>query len=273
MNRLRAFVALIGLTTLAAFVAGPAQVRAEHMIEIGGGAQARSFAPDTAVLLKVGYSYRDDAEGGEYYVARMKAQGALGVERDSEFLPYAQVEFTPFERYMNKQQFNDLVQGIGGRVARSTLGRELGLGQDLKVSVSVIGIRAGMVNLKEGDSGAALFAQLAADFLGYRLVKFSQDRADYTGMQIADVMVEAGAILSTGKSFSVRVSGGGTAAVSQGTTLMIDSSAFAGVRVDIAQFLQFFVRGSASLSRLSVKDADAFISSYTRAEAGMALIF
>jgi hypothetical protein len=224
------------------------------MIEVGGGAETTSASPVVNALIRVGLHFHNHPLGGRQQLyAQLHSE--LALQRDTEgksvAVPYFDLTFKAAEEFYGVIDEDGLLEGGPTDVLGALeVKRDIGLGEDLVMTVSVVGTRAGLASL--GEQKLKLFLQLAADGFGYRVAsRAGLPPSDSAAGQLTHdfylgkVRMDIGAILVATPALKLRLTVGGNADLGIGMrradpAMDSDFGAMAELRVDIADLIELF---------------------------------
>lgn len=236
--------------TLAAILVATTAARADRpVITWGGGAittPASHPVSSMSVLLRVGVDgVKQDLFGLHCTLAQI--QGDLAVDPRSaadQRLPYLDIKFTAAACPLG-----DGVSGGKLKALPVAAGSNMRLDQKLRLRVDAIGYEKNYMRPTQFSEDVVVFAKLAADAIGYKLVSHLSELGGFHGFNLGAVNVEVGAILAT-KRITARIVFGGSADVSfggnigSGFALQSDLEAYCEFTADINRYLRFFIRNS-----------------------------
>jgi hypothetical protein len=230
--------------------------RTRHMIEVGSGVESAMTEGGVNVLLRVGYGYSRIAEssqpgeilGPEQLIwAHFTGDFAFDpTASGGNALPYADVRFIPVENSLSIIRDNgDAILG-SLQLLPIEVKRDIRIDREAAVSVSVVGIQVGTVRYQQDK--IALFAQVAADLVGYKAAIRINDMGSFHGFRLIDLGAEGGVAFMINENFTIRIALGGSADlnfggnVGRGFAVQSDLNAYLALRADIAKFLQIFFK-------------------------------
>jgi hypothetical protein len=249
--------------TLAAVLIATTAARAERpVITIGGGGittPASSPVSNMSVLLRVGVDgVKRDLFGLHCTLAQI--QGDLAVDPRSAAdrrLPYLDIKFTAIDCPLG-----DGVSGGKFKVLPVNVGSSMRLDQNLRLRIDAIGYEKNYMQPIQFRDDTVIFAKLAADAIGYKMVSHLSEIGSFHGFNLGSVNVEVGAILAT-DHVTVRIVFGGNADVSfggnigGGFAIQSDLEAYSEITADVSRYLRFFIRNSLLKSYNSGSDDPA----------------
>jgi hypothetical protein len=236
---------LVSSLFLAATVAQAGELR--PMIEIGGGGAA-GLADGGGFLVRVGFSVAGDSGSdgiNALYLARLK--GDVVATPDGT-LPYLDLEFVPIALGAAADTDRALQTEIGTiRLLPTRVTRDVRLNESYVVRVDVLGLSLDMPISMPGK--VELFARVAADALGYKVVSHVNQTGTFHGLNVLDAELGVGARFNATDKLSVRILVGGAADVNlggsgNGVAFQSDMKAFARLSADVSELVRFFVEGS-----------------------------
>ncbi|MGK5089069.1 hypothetical protein WDW86_16045 [Bdellovibrionota bacterium FG-2] len=228
----------------------------EPMIEVGTEGTLESENEMTA-LLRVGFGFKRkggevtpiDTLGPERMVwAKINGTFALA-SRQAGTLPSMNIEFIPYEDQL-------LIGEMGGEASGTKkikvmgnlqlfptqIKREVSLDQELVVRIAVVGVQVKAAQKQSAQT--ELYAQIAADFIGYKVASHVSELATFKGIHVAELGAEAGIGTLLSKSLYLKIGLGGSADFNFLSSIQSDQKAYLAVRLDIAQLVQLYVQGS-----------------------------
>jgi hypothetical protein len=247
---------LLGGATLGLAMTSPGLSRADTdsfrpMIEVGGGAHVGEISK-TSVLLRLGFGVRkniDDPLPGDITTPEQliiaHIDGTIAVSPDGingTKVPYMDIRFTPIRDRVSV--INDNGNELTGELQflPIAIGRNINVDQFLTINVSVIAVQ--FADVRPQNDYVALFAQVAADALGYKMLSHVSDLSTFHGIHLLTLGGEAGVAFTINDSFAVRASIGGSADINWwGKYFQSDMKAYAAIRASIYRFMQIFLQG------------------------------
>jgi hypothetical protein len=258
-NRLSAYAGLALMACLA--VAPQAKAVDSHLFEIGTGMESALSEGGVNVLLRFGYGYsrmQDETDPdpimGPEQLVWAHISGDLAIDptaTGAAALPMIDIRIIPVHNSLSIIRDNGDAVFADLQVLPMNVGRDIRLDQNVSFKVSVVGLQVGLVQYKTDQ--IALFAQVAADALGYKLVDMVSDAGMYHGGRVLGTALEGGAQFTITENFSIRIALGGSADLNLGTlnsafAVQSDLDAYLAVRADIARFIQIFLKGGINAS-------------------------
>ncbi|MCC7443024.1 MAG: hypothetical protein IT285_15430 [Bdellovibrionales bacterium] len=232
------------------------------MIEVGAGGETQGNGVN--VLLHVNVGVRRTVEEGDpddilviseqQMWAHMSGDVSFNVSGNGQtVVPYMDIRFVPWEDTVTVGNSEDGLMLSGTlELVPIEIGRNVALDQNVVVQVSVIGVQF-RKDLAHWDDVTALgnvtlFAQVAADALGYKVVDHVAATAGtFHGFHLLGLSGAVGANFEISDNFNVRLEIGANADVNfganNGFAIQSDMGAYAAVRFTIAKFIELFVMG------------------------------
>jgi hypothetical protein len=246
-----------GLTTLA-------HAGDSHLFEVGSGMESAVSEGGVNVLLKIGYGYSrtpdetdpDPVLGPEQLVwAHISGDMAFDPSATgAAALPMLDIRIIPVHNSLSVilESGNAIYADL--QLLPMTVGRDIRIDQNASVKVSVVGLQVGFVNYRTEQ--VALYAQVAADAIGYKMVDMLSDAGTFHGGRVLGTALEGGAHFTISENFTIRIALGGSVdlnlgSVPTGFAVQSDLDAYLAVRADIARFIQIFLKGGINANCLS----------------------
>jgi hypothetical protein len=198
-----------------------------------------------------------DIQGHRCVIAQVQGDFAVDARSAAEHrLPYLDVRFTGAE----------CPNGAGLRATKYralpiAIGRNLRLDERLNLRVDAVGVEKDYLGAAFGSDRVMLFAKLAADAIGYKLVSRLSGPGGFQGVDVAAVNAEIGSVLMA-RDIPVRIVFGGSADVSAGGesqagfAVRADIEAYSEVSADVTRYLRLFVRAGWDKAIESGQDVD-----------------
>ena len=229
--------------------------RTRPMVEIGAGTESALTQGGMNVLIRVGVGVSqspEDTDAGDMLgpeqLVWAHLRGDFSVDPSATgaaALPYLDMTFIPVHNQLSVIRENgDAVMG-DLQLLPTRVTRDIRLDRSIGVRVSVVGIQLGTVRTQSEHT--ALYAQVAADAIGYKMAAHVSSLGTFHGMHIAGLGAEAGAAFLVNENFTVRLALGGNADLNlggntNGFSVQSDMDAYLAVKADIAKFIQIFAR-------------------------------
>jgi hypothetical protein len=247
------FITALGIAGGAVLADGP---RTRPMIEIGAGSESAITQGGMNVLIRVGVGVSqspEDTDAGDMLgpeqLVWAHLRGNFSIDPSAtglDALPYLDMSFIPVHNQLSVIRENgDAVMG-DLQLLPTQITRDIRLDRSIGVKVSVVGIQLGTVRTQ--SEHVSLFAQVAADAIGYKMAAHVSSLGTFHGFHLAGLGAEAGAAFLVNENFTVRLALGGNADVNFGGNInggfavQSDMDAYLAVKADIAKFIQVFVR-------------------------------
>jgi hypothetical protein len=265
MGILNRFKFAMGLA-LAAAISGTSNARAvdAHMFEVGAGMESALSEGGVNILLRFGYAYshmQDETDPdpvmGPEQLVWAHISGDLAIDASatgSAALPMLDIKIIPVHNSLSIIRDNGDAIFADLQLLPMAVGRDIRLDQNVTFKVSVVGIQAGLVRYQ--TDRIALYAQVAADALGYKMVDQLSSTGTFHGGRILGTALEGGVQFTITENFSIRIALGGSADLNLGGiessfAVQSDMDAYLAVRADIARFIQIFLKGGINANCLS----------------------
>jgi hypothetical protein len=251
---LRALLALAA-TTSSLFGAMPAKASNSNLFEVGAGMESALSEGGVNVLLRIGYGYSsspdetdpDPVLGPEQLVwAHISGDMAFDpTATGAAALPMLDIRVIPVHNSVSVIMENGNAIFADLQLLPMAVGRDIRIDQNVSVKVSVVGLQVGYVSYQTEQ--IALYAQVAADALGYKMVDMLSSAGTFHGARILGTALEGGAQFTINENFSIRIALGGTVdlnlgSIPAGFAVQSDIDAYLAVRADIARFIQIFFK-------------------------------
>jgi hypothetical protein len=251
--------AALGVATTLAIAGGAVLAdgpRTRPMVEIVAGTESALTQGGMNVLIRVGVGVSqspEDTDAGDMLgpeqLVWAHLRGDFSIDPSASganALPYLDMSFIPVHNQLSVIRENgDAVMG-DLQLLPTRVTRDIRLDRSVGVKVSVVGIQLGTVRAQ--SEHVSLYAQLAADAIGYKMAAHVSSLGTFHGFHLAGLGAEAGAAFLVNENFTVRVALGGNADVNfggnvgSGFAVQSDMDAYLAVKADIAKFIQVFVR-------------------------------
>ncbi len=236
---------------------GSSGSRLTPMIEVGGGTEASLTSGGMNVLLRVGFGLRHTPESGEpgdvlgpeqLIWAHVNGDFAISPTGEGGGLPFMDINFIPVHNQLSviSENGNSVMGDL--QLLPINVGRDIRLDEAVTVQVAVVGVKFGIVRVQ--NEHVALFAQMAANALGYKMASHVSGLGTFHGVHLLDLGAEGGVAFTINDNFMIRLVVGASADIALGGNVgggfsaYSDMRAYAAIRVDIAQFIQLFAQVS-----------------------------
>lgn len=237
----------------------------QPLIEVGGGGETQGQGA-VNVLLNVRVGAKKTVEEGDpddvliiseqQIIAHMDGDISFNVSGNGKtIVPYMDIRFAGFEDVVTVGNSEDNLMLRGAiRIGDLKIGRNVALDQALVIQVSVVGVNVNKDLVRWDDvtflGNVTLFAQLAADAIGYKMANHILDsNGVFHGFHLLGAGIGGGFNFEMSDNFNVRIELGGSADVNFGANTQLgfaiqsDMGAYAAVKFTIAKFVELFVLG------------------------------
>jgi hypothetical protein len=228
------------------------------VVQIGHGIQTPFKEGGLNILMKVGFAlhhYTDKPAGRllerEYQeqliVAHLSGDFAISTLSDGSIVPFIDIQFIPIDNHLEFINTPGEMIIMGNlRFLPTEIKRNLQIDQQLGVKVAAVGIQLDAIKFQDRDAG--VFAQLAVDALGYKMVDYVSAFGTFKGFHIAQAALEVGYARYIKDDFLVRVMLGGSADINVGKNSLnggatqSDQQAYIAVKANIKEMIELYVK-------------------------------
>jgi hypothetical protein len=224
------------------------------MIEVGVAEQT-AWLSGTNVLLRASVGIRksmpmkppsDDGEVSQEQLVIAHITGSVATlpSSDGSKLPYVDIEFVPVTDVRGQLQADGKALNLELSALPVALKRDINL-DEFEVKVAVAKAQLGIV--RPQSAHVALFAQVAADALGYAMMSHIKNAglSTFQGMHVVSLDAAAGVAFTISDNFSIRAELGAKADLNWwDTRFQSDQKAYLEIRADLYKFMQIFLQAS-----------------------------